>query len=380
VKTLIKVTTVPESLMAFSKGHGKLLNKWFNVIAISSEGDNLDAFSLRENIRIIPINMHRRISVFADLISVYRMFKAFRKENPFIVHSMTPKAGLVAMLAGFFAGVPHRIHTFTGLIFPTEKGLKQFILINIDRLICLLATKIIPEGNGVKRDLIEFRITRKDLNVIANGNFNGIDLDYFNRDIYSENEIKEFRKKYSFSTDEVIYVFIGRMVHDKGIEELVRAFSSMAKEHINARLLLIGYFEKELDPVSPDVVELINNGERITYLPFQEDIRPFLAISDVFVFPSYREGFPNSVLEAGAMGLPCIVTNINGSNEIIKDGVNGVIVSKKNVHELEDALVFLYCNLLVRDNMSKVARQMISSRYDRNLVQQELLKMYLELE
>jgi glycosyltransferase involved in cell wall biosynthesis len=379
MKTLIKVTTVPETLLAFSKGHGLLLLDKFKVIGISSRGEELERFSVNENIETIPVNMHRRISVIADFVSIYRMFIIFLKEKPFIVHSMTPKAGLVSMLAGFLARVPHRIHTFTGLVFPTEKRLKRFILINIDRLICLLATKVIPEGEGVKRDLLQFRVTKKELKIIANGSFNGIDMDYFKRELFSEDYINELKQQFSFTNNELIFIFIGRLVFDKGVEDLVRAFSIMAKEYQKARLLLIGPWEQRLDPISKDITEIIINNNKIIQLPFQNDIRPYLAMSDIFVLPSHREGFPNSVLEAGAMGLPSIVTNINGSNEIIKNGVNGIIIEKQNVNELVNALIYMFSNGIVRYNMSKVSRQMIASRYDRKFVHQELLKMYMEL-
>lgn len=378
-KTLIKITTVPESLMAFSKGHGQLLNDYFNVIAVSSNDENLRSFSIRENIRTVSVNMNRRISFFKDIISVYKMYKVFRKEKPFIIHSMTPKAGLVSMLAGFLARVPHRIHTFTGLIFPTERGFKRLLLLNIDRLICHMATIVVPEGHGVKNDLLKSKVTHKHLEVIANGNFNGVDLEYFKSDLYSSNALQEIKDKHAINDNEFIFSFIGRMVPDKGVEELVRTFCKVVDEYDFSRLILVGDFYDNLDPVSHETFESVMNNKKIIHIPKQIDIRPYLAISDVFVFPSHREGFPNTVLEAGAMGLPCIVTDINGSNEIIKNGINGIIINKQNENELKDAMIYLITNRSVLKNMAGNARKLIACRFDRKYVQQELLKLYMRL-
>jgi glycosyltransferase involved in cell wall biosynthesis len=378
-QTLIKVTTVPESLLAFHKGHGALLNVWFNVIAVSSGGPELDAFSLRENIRTIPLKMNRRISVFSDLVSVYKMIRVFRREKPYIVHSMTPKAGLVAMMAAYLTRVPHRIHTFTGLIFPTEKGVKRLLLMNIDRLICAMATIVIPEGTGVKNDLLKSGVTKKDLRIIANGSFNGIDPDYFRSEIYTAGDLLKIKSELLIDPNDFVFIFIGRIVRDKGIEELIKAFVAASNDLPEIELLLVGNYEENLDPLSEEVTEIIKTNKRIRVVGYQKDIRPYLAVADIFVFPSYREGFPNTVLEAGAMGLPCIVTDINGSNEIIKDGTNGIVISKQNVTELRNAIVYMYNNGDIVAKMRGNARQMIMSRYDRKTIQQELLRMYLNL-
>lgn len=377
-KKLIRVSTVPESLLILLRNQLKFLNNHFEVIGIASPGEELDLVSVNEKIRVIPLSMHRRINVFQDCISIIKMYKILKKEKPFIIHSITPKAGLVTMTAGFFAGVPHRIHTFTGLIFPSREGIMRIILMNVDRLICSFATIIIPEGAGVRNDLIKFNITRKNINVIANGNVNGIDLEYFKLENATIKEAELLKSKIGIKQEDIVFTFIGRIVVDKGIIELMEAFKELLYELKNIKLLIVGTYEK-LDPLPDRTVKIINDHSEIIKVAFQNDIRPYLALSNVLVLPSYREGFPNVVLQAGAMNLPCIVTDVNGCNEIIKDSINGIIIPPKNIAKLKEAMMSLVLNPEERFNMSLNAREMIVKRYDQKFVWSELLKKYNSL-
>ena len=311
-KKIIKISTVPGSLNAFCNGQLKMLSDYYDVVVVSSPGKALEEIRNREGVRTIEVPMQRHISIGQDLISLFRLIRLFAREKPYAVHSMTPKAGLLAMLASWVTRVPVRIHTFTGLVFPTARGMMQKLLIMMDRLTCSCATYINPEGQGVKHDMQRFHITRKPLHIIANGNVRGVKMDYYDRtpEVLAQSAV--LRK-----ADVVTFCFIGRLVRDKGINELIRAFSRLYQEHKQIRLLLIGLFEPDLDPLLPETVNQIKTHPAIDYVGRQSDVRPYLAASDIFVFPSYREGFPNVVLEAGALGLPSIVTDINGSNEII---------------------------------------------------------------
>ena len=184
---LIRTTTVPVSLNYLLKGQLSFLNQHFEVVAVSGEDEHLKAVVEREQVRVVPLTMQRAIRPFHDLVALWRLYWLFRTERPQIVHSITPKAGLLSMLAAKMAGVPVRMHTFTGLIFPSRSGFMQKLLIKMDQLLCWAATNIYPEGNGVKLDLIHYGITSKPLKVLANGNVNGIDLEFFScTQIYSE--------------------------------------------------------------------------------------------------------------------------------------------------------------------------------------------------
>jgi glycosyltransferase involved in cell wall biosynthesis len=377
-KKVIRTATIPVSLSGLLKGQLKFLTQHFNVIGVSSyDKEILQLLEEREQISTKPIEIQRQIAIFKDVKSLVQLYLYFKKEKPFIVHSITPKAGLLSMVAAKLAGVPHRLHTFTGLIFPTKTGFSQKLLITMDRILCACATKIYPEGNGVKNDLINYKITSKPLKIIANGNVNGIDMNYFSPSLYDAAFKANLRKELGIAPEDFVFVFIGRLVTDKGINELAQVFSKLSVSHANIKLLLVGGFEAELDPVAPETLDIINTNENIVSTGWVTDVRPYLAISNTLAFPSYREGFPNVVLQAGAMGVSSIVTNINGCNEIIIPGKNGSIIPVKDEDALYNAMQDIALSK-VQFN-AKDCRALIASRYQSQLVWDGVLEEYLQL-
>ena len=373
-KKVIRISTIPMSLDLLLQGQLRMLSEAYEVLAVSSPGEELEKVGKREGVRTHAVAMERRISPFKDLVSLYHLIRLFRKEKPWMVHSLTPKAGLLSMIAAWVCRVPVRMHLFTGLVFPTATGLKQKLLITTDRITCFCATHIQPEGKGVKKDLERFHITSKPLHIIGNGNINGIDLTYFDRTPEVMEEAKKYRKDGC-----ITFCFVGRIVGDKGMNELIAAFDKLyIGSETPVRLLLVGSFEEELDAVLPTTRRIIESHPGIVWTGWQQDIRPYLAASDVFVFPSYREGFPNVVLQAGAMGLPCIVTDINGCNEIIEEGANGCIIPPKNMEALLDAMKKMQ-EADYRNPLAAHARPSIL-RYERKALWKELMKTYRLLE
>lgn len=365
---IIRSSTVPQSLDTFCKGMLKELAQEYEVVAMSSPGEALERVRRREGVRTIGVQMERHISLLNDLKSLWRMWRVLRKEQPDMIHSMTPKAGLMSMVGGWLAGVPVRVHTFTGLVWPTATGLKRRVLMATDWLTCACATHVIPEGEGVKNDLLKHNITHKPIKVLGHGNIRGIDMSHFNPADFNRGH----HGGYTF-------VFVGRIVRDKGINELVAAFEKLHKEHPEVRLVLVGDREGNLDPVAPETIDRINRGDGIEAVGKQSDVRPFYAQADALVFPSYREGFPNVVIEAGAMGLPSIVTDINGSREIIIDGQNGIIVPSKNEEALYQAMKHFLEHPEEVVEMAAKARPLIASRYEQSYVRQCLYDFYHEI-
>lgn len=374
---IIRTSTVPGSLNTFCRGLLRELQEkdGYEIVAVSSPDSVLDEIKNREGVKTYAVPMERHISPIKDLKSLWRLIKVFRKENPTMVHSMTPKAGLLSMMAAWFTRVPVRVHTFTGLVFPTSTGLTQKILMLTDRITCACATHIIPEGEGVKNDLVNYRITKKPLKVLGYGNVRGIDLDHYNPELPEiKAEAAKIRKESVFT-----FVFIGRLVGDKGINELVEAFERLNKEYPNTRLILVGPEERNLDPLKPETISKIELNENIEAVGRQSDVRPWLAASDVFVFPSYREGFPNVVIEAGAMCLPSIVTDINGSREIIIEGKNGTIIPPRDTDALYQAMKRIISNPAEIAEMAANARPLIASRYEQTYVRRCLKEYYKEI-
>lgn len=373
---IIRATTVPLSLNAFCKGMLKVLSGKYEVIAVSTPGGELDEVAEREGVRVIGVPMERHISIVKDCRSLWMMWRVFRKEMPTMVHSMTPKAGMICMIAGWMAGVPVRVHTFTGLVWPTATGLKRKILMFTDWMTCACATHVIPEGEGVKNDLLTNGITQKTLKVLGYGNVKGVDMEYYSM----REEVRKIMDKQELCDESTFtFLYVGRIVGDKGINELCHAFYRIHQQHPNTRLRLVGDFEEILDPVSDETKKLISdekNGIITISWKNGDELLAYYASADCFVMPSYREGFPNTVLEAGAMGLPSIVTDINGSREIIVEGENGVIVPSHDANALFDAMLNMMKDKDARQKMAGNARQMIASRYEQGFVRKCLYDFY----
>lgn len=383
---LFRISTVPLSLNILLKGQLHYLSNYFDVTGISGKGSDLDQVEKREGVRIHAISMQRPISVFKDLQALFRLYRYFRKERPQIIHSITPKAGLLSMAAGKMAGVPVRIHTFTGLVFPYRTGMMQRLLMNMDRLLCYCATHIYPEGEGVKKDLQQYGITNKPLRVLGNGNVNGVDVDYFSPLKIREEERLALREKLAIAPNDFVFLYVGRLVRDKGVNELVQAFKSLKssdldsvdKEYSSVKLLLVGPYEHDLDPLQSETLREIEQNPAIISVGYQEFVRPFFAISQCLVFPSYREGFPNVVLQAGAMELPSVVTDISGSNEIIQQGKNGLVIPVKEVNALQQAMEYCLQNPQIIQEMKAWARTWVVEHYDQEklwtLIKNEYIK------
>ena len=372
MKKIIRACTVSQSV-GFVKDMLPDLMQEYEVVLLSSPGEELDDARAQYGVKTIAVPMERHISMLKDFVSLCRLIKVFLRERPDIVHSMTPKAGMLCMLAGWLTRVPVRVHTFTGLVFPTSTGLKRRILMFTDWLTCACATHVIPEGEGVKADLLNNGITKKPLQVLGYGNVKGVDLSYYVR----SEELKV--KSEELKTDGVFtFLFVGRIVRDKGINELVKAFQHLHSHNLNTRLWLVGAYEDSLDPISNETRQIIadNDGIEAVGVKRGDELLAYYAAADCFVFPSYREGFPNTVLEAGAMGLPSVVTNINGSREIIIEGFNGVIIPPRDEQALFKAMTEMLENTEKRKEMATNARPIIAQRFEASFVRACLYDFY----
>ena len=359
---LLIVTTVPQTLAMILRDQPRFLAQRFDVTLATSAGEELAAVAENERVRIEVVPMFRGIDPVADIRSIVLMAKLIRKLGPDAVHSYTPKAGLVAMTAAAFCRVPIRIHTFTGLIFPVHSGLKRALLKWADRLTAFCATLVIPEGDGVKRDLQRFAITRKPLHVIGHGNIAGVDTSHFSPDRQDVKEpAQRLATEIGLKDTDRVYCFVGRLHRDKGVKELVRAFNRLAP---NARLLIVGNAD-ETAPIDAATRSGLEQP-RIHLLGFQQDVRPALAIAHVLVLPSYREGFPNVILQAGAMRLPVLATDVSGCNEFVSHGANGWLVEPRNGDALfkamQEALVLPKEQL---EAMGEEGRRRVRERHER---------------
>ena len=377
-KKIVRVATVAGAL-DFLEGQLEHYSREYEVVAVASGADKLREVGEREGVRTHEIKMARPIALWQDLQSLVAMTAFLAKEKPLIVHSMTPKAGLISMVAAWLTRVPVRIHTYTGLIFPTATGFKQKVLIAMEKVQCFCATRIIPEGEGVKKDLEAYHITKKPLTVLLNGSIKGLDEKKFDPALITDEQKAELREKLGIAPDDFVFIFVGRINRDKGINELIRAFTGLHTTR-RTKLLLVGSFENDQNPILPETSQAISENPDIITVGSQRDVRPYYAVSDALAFPSYREGFPNVPQEAGAMGLPSIVTDINGSNEIIIEGQNGTIIPPRDADALREAMQkFLDEPEYVR-SLATNARPLITSRYNPQAIWDATLGVYKEEE
>ena len=367
------VATTAGTFEAILKEQPEFLSKYFEVAIACSADPHFAQLKERSPFKVYYVPMMRGISPIYDFKSILAMSRVITKFKPDIVHSYTPKAGLVAMLSAFFCRVKVRIHTFTGLIFPTSIGVKKKILLSVDKLVSSLATCVVPESEGVKKDLISHDVCRTDIAVIGCGNIAGVDVDYFSPDSISllperPGSSIDLTRRGSF-----VYCFVGRLNKDKGVSELVRAFTSLP---FDAALVFVGGVD-ETSPPDPFTLAEINSNPKIFSVGFQTDIRPFFCAADILVLPSYREGFPNVVLQAMAMQLPVISTNVSGANEVVIPKKTGWIVPVKDVESLRLAMVDAReTPQAILERMGIEARKLVVERFERGFYLGELLSFY----
>lgn len=380
-KKLIRITTAPMALKYLLKGQMSFMSKnGFDVIMISADGQELNDVIESEKCKHFIVPFTRKITIIKDLYATYKLYRILIREKPDIVHTHTPKAGIVGMLASYFARVPARLHTVAGLPLVETTGFKRFILNFVERLTYRCSTMVYPNSFGLKEIILKNRFTTKNkLRIIGNGSSNGIDTSYFDSELFSSLENNTLKSELGVEINDFVFIFVGRVVSDKGINELVEAFDRFCLLEQDIKLLIVGPLEDELDPLNEQTKLLINNNVKIISVGYQHDVRPYFAISDSLVFPSYREGFPNVVMQAGAMGLPSIVSDINGCNEIIVNNINGLIIKVKSVQTIYDAMIKITSDKYLFNKLRLNSRDSIKIKYEREAFWGMLLNEYEDL-
>lgn len=380
---ILRITTVPISLNVLLKGQLNYMRKQgFEIVAASADGDEVAELKARENVAHYIIPFTRTISPFKDLVALVRLILLIQSLRPDIVHTHTPKAGLIGMVAARLTGVAVRMHTVAGMPLMEARGPVRLLLRLAERITYRYATRVYPNSHKLKQWMIDhLKVSPSKLDVLANGSSNGIDVNYFKPDDEVAARAQSLKRKLGIGHDDTVFLFVGRLVRDKGINELVSVFQrlSAATSPNSAKLLLVGAFEDQREPVAPSVKKIIAENDHIIHTGFQADIRPYLAMSDIFVFPSYREGFPNVVLQAACFHLPCIVTDINGCNEIIADNETGLLIAPGREDQLQEAMEKLIEDTPLLNSLKSKARESVILKYDRTIVWQAILKEYKRL-
>ena len=374
MKKLFFVTTIAGSLNFF-KGQYQLLLSDFDITAIASDKKRLKEVGEENHIKIHHIPMEREISIFKDIYCLICFIFYFIRQRPYIVHGNTPKGSLLSMIAAWMTRVPVRIYMCHGLRYQGCRGIKRKVLMFMEHISCRCATEIICVSHGIKEVLIEDRITNKEPIVIWNGSVQGIDMGKFNPDNITDKQ--GLKGKYGIEDDDFVLTFVGRIVKDKGINELVEAFEYLSLKYSDIKLLLIGWNEDKGNLVSDKSKAIIDNNKNIIVTGPQSNIVPFLSITDLFVFPSYREGFGLSLMEAGAMNVPSVASNIPGCNEVIIDGLTGLLIEPRSTSAIIESIEKLYNDRELLDYLKSNCRKSIIERYEQNQLWQHYREYYL---
>ena len=378
---LIRITTVPMALRYLLPGQMHFMaNNGFDVVMISADGKELAEVIAKEQCRHIIVPMTRKITPLQDLKCLLRLIKIFRKEKPDIVHTHTPKAGLLGMMAAKFCGVKVRIHTVAGLPLMVEKGFKHQLLKFIEKLTYACAVQVWPNSNSLMQFIIKNKLCKTaKLSIIAKGSTNGIQLNRFNKENLQPEIIDEIKTQINYSANNIYLLCIGRLVVDKGIAELVHVFTRLQKANDNLVLILVGEYETTLDPLPSETLHEIEINPSIIHINWTTQVEYYMKLADLFVFPSHREGFPNVLLQAGAMGLPVICSHITGNIDIVTNNETGLIFDSGNEQQMLKLLQYALLHPQHMQNMAKKLQQEIKENYPRENIWQNMLEAYKSL-
>ena len=377
-KKLIRITTAPMALAYPLSAQPSFMNdNGLDVIMMSSDGPELPQLLANETCPHIIVPLTRSMTPVRDLYVLFILIKTFIKLKPDIVHTETPKAGLIGMLAAWVCSVKLRIHTVAGLPLMVEKGFKLKLLKLIEKITYRAATNVWPNSLSLKNFIVANKLAPKNkLNIIGNGSSNGINLKRFTREKLNAEKLEKIKRSNNYDRNNIYLLFVGRLVRDKGIIELVDVFCELQKKNPFLRLILVGRYEEKLDPLPSAIQAEISRNTAIIQIDWTDDVEYYMALSDYFVFPSYREGFPNVLLEAGAMGLPVICSKIPGNVDIISNNETGFIFESQNKTALNSTLVEA---LKEKENSQKMAihlKKIITNKYDRETFWQHMLNEY----
>jgi glycosyltransferase involved in cell wall biosynthesis len=349
----------------------------FDVLMISAAGKELEEVKEKEQCRHIVVPMTRKITPFQDLRCLFKLISIFRKEKPAIVHTHTPKAGLLGMLAARICGIKTRIHTVAGLPMMVEKGMKYRLLKFIERITYASATQVWPNSNSLLQFIKEKKLVdAAKLHMIAKGSTNGIDINRFNKDVLDENILSEIKAQTGHSSQNKYLLCIGRLVVDKGIVELVNVFKQLQRSDAALRLLLVGGYEPTLDPLPSATMKEIETNKDIIHINWSDKVEYFMQLADLFVFPSHREGFPNVLLQAGAMGLPVVCSRITGNVDIVSNNETGSIFEPANEQQMLELLQYAISHPQQAQAMADKLQKIVREDYRQENIWQNILEAY----
>lgn len=382
VQRICLISSVPVTLLSFYGGLIKRLNEEYaEVTLVSSDLPELYRLESELGITIFATEIARRVTPLQDLVSIFKLYWFLHCEKFDIVHTHTPKGGLIGMISSFSAGIANRVYTLHGLLLENKKGLRRFLLWLVEWLTCRLATSVLAVSPSLRQCAIDEGVCPVGkIQVLGEGSACGLDLRKFT---WSESLAlagRKTRANYNIPDDAIVIGFVGRVVPDKGIKTLVKAFERLQREVAESYLLLIGEFETVRETLDAKTMDIIKNNKHIIYNgQFTDDVLPFYAAMDIVTLPSRREGFGLTLIEAAALELPTIATKIVGCVDAVADNITGLLVKVDNSDQLFNAMLRLVKDPELRRQLGKQGRQRVEALFDSRLLIDKHINLYEEL-
>ncbi len=378
---IVKITTVDLGLRYLLRGQFNFFsNKGYSMYGISNPGAAIDGLLKNEKFTFIPVKMSREISPFKDIATLIDLYKAIKKIKPQIIHTHTFKASIYGMIVGKIAKVPIRIYNVDGNRQETLTGLKRFILHKLEKIGFSNATHIWPNSKSVCDYIVNNKLCPlHKVTIIGKGSSNGVDMEKFDTDNIDPHFLEIAKTQLSYNSDNVYLIVIGRLVKDKGINEMVKAFTLLNQKHVNLKLILLGHYEGYLDPIDPSTHQIIKENESIYHIEFSENVECYLKLSNFYIHPSYREGFANTILEAGAMKVPIIGSSCTGNVDIIEHNINGLMFKKMDVNDIYEKIDYAINNQALMKSYANVMYDYIKNNFEKKVFYEQLNNEYLKL-
>lgn len=370
MKKICFVLTSELTVKVFLLNHLLALSKSYDVTVITNSSNLSFLTEVGVIVKVIPLAIARDINLFSDFSSLIKLIKIFHHESFSSVHSVTPKAGLLAMLASWVVRVPLRVHTFTGQVWVTKTGFSRFLLKRIDWLIALLTTYNIVDSPSQRQFLLnENIISSAKSMVFAKGSISGVDIIRFKPNLQARERI---RQQLNVNADAFLFLFLGRLTRDKGVLDLVQAFSQLRVG--DAHLLFVGPDEQNM---RMDIVRLAEKcSESVYFVGHTNAPESYMAAVDVLCLPSYREGFGMVVIEAAAVGIPTIASCIYGITDAVIDGETGLLHSPHDVSAIKDCMESMISNEGLRLKFGEQARARAVADFNSSAITQEWVDFY----
>jgi len=353
----------------------ELSSKYNLTLVVNTSAPDLLEEALGGKVRVVPLALNRGPAPFHDLLMTYRLFLLFRRERFALVHTISPKAGLLGMTAAWLARTPIRLHTFQGEVWVTRHGIWRYILKSIDRLVGWCSTDATVVSHSERDFLVGQGMLREERSIVlANGSISGVDTERFSPDI----EARSFlRAKHGATDSNVVFLYIGRLNRDKGIPELAESFALLATQESNAHLWIVGPDEEGMLDLVAETLAPCRN--RVHVEPFVNCPENFMAAADILILASHREGFGVVIIEAAACGIPAIASRVYGVTDAVEEGVTGLLFPVGDALALRDCMANLGGDASLRASMSKAGRDRVCMNFEKTDVCGALVEYYATL-